>query len=65
MAIPLAELEAQFSLATNSIHVDDLYAGAELAPAMHLTSTFRYPAIPDELEPQQALSVSIESDDHS
>ncbi|CAG7986625.1 unnamed protein product [Penicillium salamii] len=56
MAIPLAELEAQFSLATNSIHVDDRYAGPELAPAMHPTSTFRYPHNPDELEPQQALS---------
>ena len=59
MAIPIAELETQFSLATNSIHVDDRYAGPELAPAMHPTSTFRYPLDPDELEPQQALSVSI------
>lgn len=59
MAISLTDLESQFSLATNSIHVDDRYAGPELAPAMHPTSTFRYPHNPDDLEPQQALSVSI------
>jgi cystathionine beta-lyase len=58
MSISLSELDKHFSIATNSIHVDDRYAGPELAPAMHPTTTFRYPYNPDELEPQQALSVS-------
>ncbi|KAJ5769784.1 uncharacterized protein N7511_001835 [Penicillium nucicola] len=56
MSISISDLEKQFSIATNSIHIDDRYAGPELAPAMHPTTTFRYPYDPDELEPQQALS---------
>lgn len=57
MSISIQDLEAQFSLATHAIHVDDRYAGPDLAPAIHPSTTFRYSYNPDELEPQQALSV--------
>ncbi|KAG7429973.1 putative trans-sulfuration enzyme [Fusarium oxysporum f. sp. raphani] len=56
MSLSVDELEATFSLATNGIHVDDRYAGTDVAPAMHPSTTFRYPYDPDKLVPQQALS---------
>ncbi|KAM0542952.1 hypothetical protein ACHAPJ_012558 [Fusarium lateritium] len=56
MSLSVEELEATFSLATNAIHVDDRYAGPDVAPAMHPSTTFRYSFDPDKLEPQQALS---------
>ena len=58
MSISVEDLEASFSLATNAIHMDDRYAGVDVAPAMHPSTTFRYPYNPNDLKPQQDLSVS-------
>lgn len=58
MSLPMEYLEATFSLATNAIHMDDRYAGPDVAPAMHPSTTFRYSYNPEELRPQEALSVS-------
>ncbi|KAJ6091435.1 Cys/Met metabolism PLP-dependent enzyme-domain-containing protein [Penicillium canescens] len=52
----MEDLEATFSLATNAIHMDDRYAGPDVAPAMHPSTTFRYSYNPEELEPQRNLS---------
>jgi cystathionine beta-lyase len=35
----IEDLEATFSLATNAIHMDDRYAGPDVAPAMHPSTT--------------------------
>ncbi|CAG8930481.1 unnamed protein product [Penicillium salamii] len=56
MSLSVEDLEATFSLATNAIHMDDRYAGADVAPAMHPSTTFRYPYNPEELEPHESLS---------
>ncbi|KAH7205447.1 Cys/Met metabolism PLP-dependent enzyme-domain-containing protein [Fusarium redolens] len=56
MSLSVEELEATFSLATNAIHMDDRYAGPDVAPAMHPSTTFRYPHDPEKLEPQRTLS---------
>ncbi|KAI9035189.1 uncharacterized protein KD926_004293 [Aspergillus affinis] len=56
MSLPLDDLEATFSLATNAIHRDDRYAGPDVAPAMHPSTTFRYSYNPEELSPQEKLS---------
>jgi cystathionine gamma-synthase len=58
MAIPLSELEKEFTPSTKAIHVDDRYAGADLAPALHLATTFRYSYNPDELVAQPPITVS-------
>lgn len=59
MSLSIEDLEASFSLATNAIHIDDRYAGPDVAPAIHPSTTFRYPYNPDDLKPQQDLSVCL------
>jgi cystathionine gamma-synthase len=59
MAVPFSELEANFSNATAAIHVDDRFAGLDLAPALHPSTTFRHSYDPEDLEPRPVMSVSL------
>lgn len=58
MSFSVEEREAIFSLATNAIHMVDRYAGPDVAPAMHPSTTFRYSDDPEKLDPQRTISVN-------
>ena len=49
-----------FKPATWAIHADDpLNSGTDVAPAMHVSTTFRYPGDPDALQPVEEEMVSV------
>lgn len=47
-----------FSLATQAIHADDhLSHGTDVAPALHVSTTFRYTSKPEDLVPAKDQEV--------
>lgn len=49
---------AELSLATLSVHADEgISAHRAIAPAMHVSTTFRYSDDPDELVPDENVDV--------
>lgn len=57
----LSENKAQqWHASTLSVHADDpLNSSTDVAPAMHLSTTFRYPHDPDNLIPTGTSEVGI------
>lgn len=49
---------ASLSLATRSVHADDRISGSrDVAPAIHVSTTFRYSDDPDQLQPPKNYNV--------
>ncbi|KAK3075941.1 hypothetical protein LTR53_000245 [Teratosphaeriaceae sp. CCFEE 6253] len=47
-----------YSLATRGVHADDeMHDSTDVAPALHVSSTFRYPSDPDQLKPVDDLDI--------
>lgn len=58
-SVPNSRLE-DLSSATKAIHADDYLnkdGVADVAPAMHVSTTFRYPDSPEDLVPYEDLDV--------
>ncbi|KAL2107824.1 hypothetical protein VUR80DRAFT_4703 [Thermomyces stellatus] len=56
---------AELSLATLSVHADEgISAHRAIAPAMHVSTTFRYSDDPDELVPDENVDPSAPRDSH-
>lgn len=50
---------ASWSPATRAVHADDpLNDSTDVAPSMHVATTFRYPHDPEELKPTGSYEVS-------
>lgn len=51
---------AKLSLSSQAVHADDfLNLGQDVAPAMHVSTTFRYSENPDKLKPLSHMTVRI------
>ena len=47
---------SEMSTATQAIHADDHFKATEdVAPPMHVSTTFRYPDEPDQLVPHEEM----------
>ncbi|KAK5734073.1 hypothetical protein LTR17_009200 [Elasticomyces elasticus] len=58
LQIPDPPLPRTFSLATRGVHGDDpIRDYTDVAPALHVSSTFRYPEDPDQLKPISDLDI--------
>ncbi|CAK3762963.1 cystathionine gamma-synthase [Lecanosticta acicola] len=58
LAVPDASNASKLSLATRGIHADDpTNAYTDVAPALHVSTTYRYPRNPDELVTEHDLDI--------
>ena len=58
LTIPKPITAKHYSLATRSVHADDtINETTDVAPALHVSSTFRYPEDPDKLRPTDDLDI--------
>jgi hypothetical protein len=59
---PLDARLASLSLSSKTIHADDfLNKGQDVAPPLHVSTTFRYSKNPDDLVPAAELDVCLPS----
>ena len=60
MPLPYAASTAAAGSSTRSLHADDeLNVVTDVAPPLHLSTTYRYPENPDELKPCADITVCI------
>ncbi|RDA84681.1 hypothetical protein CP532_3511 [Ophiocordyceps camponoti-leonardi (nom. inval.)] len=59
------ELDRRLSLTSRAVHADDhVAAHRAVAPAMHVSTTFRYTDDPDRLDPEDVVDPSAPLDSH-